>query len=103
MDVGCYNILSLREAFGTEPVECISAGGRIVPYRDQKCDEGFKTTFTFPNGGIGTIDCDNYKKGFLGLPAIKLPKVVVKHKEVPVLDGVVAGQFHGKTRTATFY
>jgi predicted dehydrogenase len=102
MDIGCYNILSLREAFRAEPVECLSAEPRIMPHRDQKCGEAFKATFRFPNGGIGTIYSDNYKTGFWGLPQIKLPKVEVRHKEIVELDPG-AGETRGRRRTVTIW
>jgi hypothetical protein len=45
MDIGSYNILSLRETFDAEPVECISAEPQIMPHRDQRCDEVFMASF----------------------------------------------------------
>ena len=102
MDIGSYNILSLREAFRAEPVECISAEPRIMPHRDQNCDEASKARFRFPNGGIGTIYSDNYMTGLWGLPRIKLPEVEVKHKEAVVLDSVV-GETHVKRKTVTIW
>jgi hypothetical protein len=102
VDIGSYNTLSLREAFRAEPVECISAEPRIMPHRDQNCDEAFKAAFRFPNGGIGSIYSDNCMTGLWGLPQIKLPKVEVKHKEVVVLDPA-KGETHGKRRTVTIW
>lgn len=111
MDIGSYNVLALRETFRAEPVECLDAEPRIGPRRrrgDRQCDEGLKATFRFPNGGIGTICSDNYKTGRWGLPSVQLPRVVVRHKEVLVLDhgaDAVAGlgERHGKTRRVTMW
>ena len=104
MDMGTYAISNLRQVFGADPEECISATARIMPKGyDQQCDEAFEGTWRFPNGGIGSINADLQKRAY-GLPAIETPKVEVKHKEVlvPVSQGDPAlqeGQEHFRART----
>lgn len=108
MDMGTYAVSTLRQVFGTEPVECVSAAARIMPAGfDQKCDEAFKGTWRFPNGGIGSIAADLQKKAY-GLPGLETPSMEVKHKEVvvPVYQGLPTlreGQKHFKTRTVTIW
>jgi hypothetical protein len=53
MDIGFYNILSLRETFRAEQVECTTAEPRIMLHHNQNCNEAFKATFRFPNVVLG--------------------------------------------------
>jgi Oxidoreductase family, NAD-binding Rossmann fold len=107
MDMGTYNISTLRQVFGEEPTECLSAEARPVP-KDARCDEAFKAQWRFPNGGIGTIDADLRKTSIWGLPtmfSLKAARVEVEHREVAVLNSAKArdGESHVKTRTATIF
>ena len=89
MDFGSYNVQTLRQVFGTEPVECITAHARLMPTGlDQNIDQAFSASWRFPNGGIGSIISDFAAMGgyyFPWLtdnwPAIKLPMCSVKHRE----------------------
>ena len=89
MDFGSYNVQMLRQVFGTEPVECVTASARCMPAGwDQNIDQAFSATWRFPNGGIGSIVSDLAATGghyfpWLtdGLPAIKVPMCSVRHRE----------------------
>jgi predicted dehydrogenase len=105
MDMGCYTVSTLRGAFAADPEECISATAFPVEKAgEENCDKAFKASFRFPNGGVGDIDAD-LSRGEWWMPGIEIPKVVVKHKEVPVADekGLREGQSHHKTRTVTIW
>ncbi|RFU29927.1 hypothetical protein B7463_g6402, partial [Scytalidium lignicola] len=98
MDLGTYNVLCLRQIFGTEPEECIEAIPRLMPKGfDQKCDEGFKIKYRFPNGAVGEMECDLASRGGWplpwltgSLPTLSLPKCSVVHREVIVKDESLA-------------
>ena len=89
MDFGSYNVQTLRQVFGTEPVDCVTASARRMPAGlDQNIDQAFSASWRFPNGGIGSIVSDLAATGghyfpWLtdSLPAIKLPMCSVKHRE----------------------
>ena len=89
MDFGSYNVQTLRQVFGTRPVECIKASARRMPAGlDQNIDQAFSASWRFPNGGIGSIVSDFAATGghYLpwltdSLPAIKLPMCSVRHRE----------------------
>lgn len=89
MDFGSYNIQILRQVFGTEPTECITASARRMPAGfDQNIDQAFSASWRFPNGGVGSIVSDLSATGghyFPSLtdtlPATKLPMCSVKHRE----------------------
>jgi predicted dehydrogenase len=67
LDIGTYGVTAIREAFGTEPIECLDANARMH-FDSETVDEGLKATFRFPNGGIGSIDGDLARQGWMGLP-----------------------------------
>lgn len=98
MDLGTYDVLALRQIFGTEPEECIEAVPRLMPKGfDQNCDESMHATFRFPNGGTGELLCDlaargGYPLSWLtgSLPSLRLPKCSVVHREVVVQDPSLA-------------
>ncbi|KAH7395468.1 hypothetical protein BKA64DRAFT_537799, partial [Cadophora sp. MPI-SDFR-AT-0126] len=103
MDVGTYSIASLRDVFHDEPVKCTSATARLMPKpSDQRVDVGFGAEFKFPNGGIGTVEADLACKTWLGLPSIKMPKIVVKCRDVEIDDGPGSPK-HIMSRTITFW
>lgn len=89
MDFGSYNVQTLRQAFGTEPIECVEASVRRMPAGlDQNIDQAFSATWKFPNGGLGSIVSDlaatgGYSVPWLtkDLPAVKVPMCSVKHLE----------------------
>jgi predicted dehydrogenase len=85
MDMGTCGVSSLRQVFGEEPVECLEAKARMVSDNpEEKCDEGFKGRWRFPNGGVGSIDVDARGTAYGFLPWMTLPNVVVTHKPVAV-------------------
>lgn len=78
LDLGTYTVAAIREAFGTEPNECVEAElTRMAAPRD-RCDHTFQARFSFPNGGIGEI------KGTLRGPntQLSLPTLTVTHSPV---------------------
>jgi hypothetical protein len=114
MDFGTYNISTLRQVFGAEPTECISAEARLMPPGwDQKIDQSIKAAWRFPNGGIGEIEADLSSQGRYAwlpwltslLPTFKIPRCVVTHEQEKVEDEDSAkkGQEHSKTRTAAMW
>ena len=69
MDLGHYTLSALRNVFGTEPVQVVSATPRLIPQPfDQRCDQAMEATYTFPNGGTGHIYADLGAKGGYPLP-----------------------------------
>ena len=92
MDFGSYNVQMLRQVFGTEPIECITASARRMPAGlDQNIDQAFSASWRFPNGGVGRIVSDlaatgdHYFPSITDtLPATKLPMCSVKHREKAV-------------------
>jgi predicted dehydrogenase len=109
MDMGSYAVNILRQAFQSEPEECISASARLMPKGyDQRCDEAFAGTWRFPNGGTGSIAVDLRKKAY-GLPALETPKMEVRHQEVdvtatePIRHQLRDGQKHIRTLTVTYW
>ena len=110
MDVGTYNILTLRQMLGTEPVECIEAIPRLMPEGwDQKCDHAFKVKWRFPNGAIGEVNEDMSTTGGWPLPwltsswpGFRVPMCKAVHREVAVQDeSLSAEQEHVMVRTVT--
>jgi hypothetical protein len=103
LDSGTYGVTEIREVFGTEPVECPGAKARMHLDRET-IDEGLKATFRFPNGGIGSIDGDLARQGWMGLPKFEMPKILVEQKEVEVKGSETAGdgEAHYKARTVTY-
>ncbi|KAL8656808.1 MAG: hypothetical protein Q9226_002546 [Calogaya cf. arnoldii] len=98
MDLGSYNNQPLRQAFASEPIECISATARLMPegfYQD--IDKAFTASWRFPNGGIGTIYADSQYSGrdllwlTYYLPPVRSPKFGVRHREVVVPCAEVEG------------
>ena len=89
IDFGSYNIQMLRQVFGAEPMECITASARRMPAGlDQNIDQAFSASWRFPNGGVGSIVSDFAATGghyFSSLtdtlPAIKVPMCSVRHRE----------------------
>jgi predicted dehydrogenase len=102
MDIGTYSIAAMRRVFGEEPVEILSAEPKLLAEgEDQRCDEGFKATYRFPNGGIGAIDASLRTKWY-GLPMPFQPRLVVRQRETRVDEGAgVVGETRWVKRTAT--
>lgn len=85
MGMGTYGVSSLRLVFGEGPVECLEAEASMVPGDpEEKCDEGFKGRWRFPNGRVGSIDADARRTVFGFLPWMTLPNVVVTHKPIAI-------------------
>ncbi|KAK0101773.1 hypothetical protein ONS95_006926 [Cadophora gregata] len=106
MDIGTYAIAALRGIFRTEPVECISAMPGLLPKPgDQRIDTRFTAEFKFPHGGIGSIEADLARKTWFGLPSIKMPKIVVKYRDVEIDDEARAfgPPKHVMSKTVTFW
>ncbi|KUJ12285.1 putative oxidoreductase [Mollisia scopiformis] len=105
MDLGTYKVLDLRQIFGTEPEECLEATPRMMPKGyDQKCDHAMTAKWRFPNGGVGTIDCDLSARGAAGLPKFTMPLCKVVHKELVIEDaglGHAEGREHVMVKTVT--
>lgn len=101
MDMGPYTVSALRQVFGTEPQECMSAEPKIMPPAgDQKCDQAFKATWSFPNGGIGSMEVDLAKRNAFGVPWIEIPRVQVQQKAIHVDDEQIEkGQVHEMSRS----
>ncbi|KAG4436483.1 hypothetical protein IFR05_008024 [Cadophora sp. M221] len=106
MDIGTYSVAALRDVFRAEPVECTSAQARLLPKPgDQRVDTCFDAKFKFPNGGVGRVEADLARKGWFGLPSIKMAKIVVKEKDVQIDDEarVFGPPRHIMSRTVTFW
>ena len=105
MDMGGYTILSLREIFASEPKECIECSPRMIPKaRDERCEEAAIAKFSFPNGGVGTIDIDLRKTGSFGQPSVSAPSCIVTHREAAVEEAKLpAGQEQVVVKTVTFH
>ncbi|KAH6721625.1 putative oxidoreductase [Leptodontidium sp. MPI-SDFR-AT-0119] len=106
MDIGTYSVAALRDVFRAEPIVCTSAKARLLPKPgDQRVDTGFDAEFKFPNGGVGRIEADLARKGWLGLPSIRMAKIVVKSKDVQIDDEARAfgPPKHIMSRTVTFW
>ncbi|KAI4283814.1 MAG: hypothetical protein L6R38_001896 [Xanthoria sp. 2 TBL-2021] len=110
MDLGSYNIQTLRQAFGCEPTECMSATARLMPDGfDQDIDQAFTASWRFPNGGIGTIHADSQAAGkYLPwltnyLPPLPSPKFEVRHREVVVPHPDMPGMETATAKTVVFW
>lgn len=112
MDLGSYNVLTLRQMFGTEPEECIEAIPRMMPEGyDQKCDHAFKIKWRFSNGAVGDIVADLAATGGWPLPwltrnwpMLRIPMCKAVHREVVVKDdSVSSGQEHVMVKTVTIW
>jgi predicted dehydrogenase len=105
MDMGGYTILSLRQVFGAEPTECLECLASFLPEPwDQKCDKATAAKFSFPNGGVGTMEVDLQKTGTMGLPYFTPPKCSATHREALAEDSKLpAGQEHAVIKTVTLY
>ena len=106
MDLGSYPLQTLRQAFGAEPEECISASPSLLPTgKDQNIDRAIKASFRFPNGGIGEINADSVWSGeyltwlTYRLPPVRSPVCTVKHRESRSRLSSKAGKEIGTTKT----
>ncbi|KAF4634440.1 hypothetical protein G7Y89_g3667 [Cudoniella acicularis] len=91
MDFGTYTILLLRNIFGDEPEECVSADLKKMPKGyDQNCESAVQAKWRWKNGGTGQMDTDLSRGvrmwgGLLEwIPWVEIPRAVVRHKEVLV-------------------
>ena len=106
MDPGTYSISALRQVFGKEPEECISAEAVVMPEGgDQKVDLRMKGKWQFTDMGFGTFETDLDKRGCLGLPSVKLPMIEVRHRSTPFGDSEmkIGEMSHYVTKTVTFW
>ncbi|KAJ4397458.1 hypothetical protein N0V93_001686 [Gnomoniopsis smithogilvyi] len=85
MDLGTYTMMSLREAFKAEPVECLEADLKRMPEPYEKCDGMFQAKLRFPNGGtgeiIGGLRGSNLSFSFSTVTVTHKPVVVTDHGE----------------------
>jgi predicted dehydrogenase len=59
LDLGTYNLSALRGVFNADPVSVDAATPQLMPApHDDRCDLAMHATYTFPNGGKGTLSCD---------------------------------------------
>lgn len=112
MDLGTYNVLTLRQMLGTEPEECIEAIPRLMPEGwDQKCDQAFKIKWRFPNGAVGSLEVDFATRGGWPLPWLTknwpgfgIPMCKAMHREVAIQDkSLREGQEHVIVKTVTIW
>ncbi|KAL9636176.1 MAG: hypothetical protein Q9204_002359 [Flavoplaca sp. TL-2023a] len=110
MDLGSYAIQTLRQVFGCEPTECLSANARLMPQGyDQDIDQAFTASWKFHNGGVGTIHADSFYEGRYFpwltryIPPVRSPKVEVKHREVVVPNPDMPGMETATTKTVIFW
>lgn len=111
MDFGSYSVQTLRQAFGTEPVECVSANARRMPAGwDQNIDQAFSATWRFPNGGFGSLVSDFAATGghyfpwlTEGLPTVKLPMCSVRHREQVIRRPDLPEMEEAITKTVTIW
>lgn len=69
MDLGHYTVSAMRSIFEAEPVSVDSAEPRLMPQGlDSRCDEAMTATYTFPNGGHGSITADLGARGGYWFP-----------------------------------
>jgi len=107
MDFGTYNVMVIRQIFGTEPVHCTWAKARTGPAGwDPKCDVEFRAQWQFPNGGIARMYASLaatrrfWAVRVMDAIGLIIPNVTVTHKEVAVIDTSLDGdQTHLLTRT----
>ncbi|KLU86853.1 hypothetical protein MAPG_05861 [Magnaporthiopsis poae ATCC 64411] len=99
MDLGTYPCSAVRLAFGgVLPEECTSAELKPCAPPRERCDEAFKASFRFPNGGTGQVE------GALKSSLLEagVPSLWVEHQPVVVPDAdLPEGQ--EKTRTRKLY
>lgn len=57
MDLGTYNVSTLRAIFGAEPISVTSAIS-TPNSNDPRCDVAMRATYDLPNGGVGKLMCD---------------------------------------------
>ena len=110
MDVGSYNIQTLRQAFGAEPVECLSAEAQRMPAEwDQNIDQAFSASWKFPNGGSGSIVADSSATGTYltwltdRLPPVRSPVFTAKHREKSIPHPNLAGLVTATTKTVVLW
>ncbi|KAF1913832.1 hypothetical protein BDU57DRAFT_558780 [Ampelomyces quisqualis] len=59
LDLGTYTLSALRGIFASDPSSVDAATPRLMPPpHDEKCDEAMRATYTFPNGGTGSMSAD---------------------------------------------
>ncbi|KOS18113.1 D-xylose 1-dehydrogenase (NADP(+)) 2 [Escovopsis weberi] len=82
MGMGTYNFAALRLIFGAEPEQCLAAETKaFTEGMHHDCDYEFKTSFRFPNGGVG--EAFSTLQG----PSVWYPSyAVVTHRQVDVED-----------------
>lgn len=101
MDLGTYPMMTLREAFKAEPVECLEADLKRMPKPYERCDGMFRAKLRFPNGGFGEIIGGLRGPNF----SFSFPTVTVTHHPVVVTDHgekVDEGCEVKRTRRVTF-
>jgi predicted dehydrogenase len=94
LDLGTYQVLMLRQIFGTEPEECLEAIPTIMPGGyDQKCDHAFKAKWRFPNGGVGDMEADlGSRNSFRVLGFGVVPRCEVVHREKISTDKLIGAK-----------
>lgn len=100
MGMGTYTFAALREIFGTEPEECLSADTKAFTEGvHHDCDYEFKAKFKFPGGHVG--EAFSTLQG----PTIWSPSyATVTHRQVEVPDDTLPkGQVKLLTREVTLH
>ncbi|KAL8884562.1 MAG: hypothetical protein Q9215_007420 [Flavoplaca cf. flavocitrina] len=110
MALGTYNLASLRQVFGAEPIECLAAScNHVPPGNDQEIDRAFYSSWKFPNNAFGSIEADFMADGGYSwplteeLPTIALPKLTIKHREAIVEGDLPSDQEHVVTKIVTMW
>lgn len=106
MDLGTYPLAMTREAFGTDPTECIQAQLDPMAAPREKCDKHYRVQLRFPNGGVGEIVGGLRGPSWQFSPT-RVAIITVTHKPVLVVEGgsATAANDHEetrKTRTVTY-
>ncbi|KAL8947557.1 MAG: hypothetical protein Q9222_006171 [Ikaeria aurantiellina] len=110
MGMGSYTVAGLREIFGTEPEQCLEATyTSLAPGHDKEIDRAFNARWRFPRGAIGSIETDMIADGGYPLPlmeefpTLRLPKIMIKHREKVIEDDSPANEEHVVLKTVTMW
>ncbi|KAK1448994.1 hypothetical protein CMEL01_08309 [Colletotrichum melonis] len=100
MDLGTYTVSSIRQTFGVEPEECLTAKFKTMPPPEERADYAWDITWRMANGGTAHAE-GAFRTGTLGMG---LPRLSVVHKEVKVADDdkLPTGQEKTRKRTIEF-
>ncbi|OHE93482.1 fructose-bisphosphate aldolase [Colletotrichum orchidophilum] len=82
MDLGTYTVSSIRQTFGVEPEECVTAQFKTMPSPEERVDYAWDITWRMANEGTAHAE-GAFRTGTF---AMGLPRLSVTHKEVKVPD-----------------